>query len=191
MRLVRAVKAVLDRCLETLVIIVMGVLVLDVLWQVFTRLIAPVGRWLSSRDLGPLLRLLTGWIPVSPSTKTEELATFMLVWVALLGAAVALNRGAHLGIDYFVGKLPERARLVTEVFVFLCVALFSFFVMIVGGIDLVCSNLELGQLSPMLNVNMGYVYIAVPISGFFLTLYAGIGFVERLRKLSPIVGSGS
>lgn len=159
MSVLRMVKKVLDRSLETLVILVMAVLVLDVLWQVFTRLVL--------RD---------------PSIVTEELATFMLIWVALLGSAVALNRGAHLGIDYFVGKLPARARVGTEVIVFFCVAAFSFFVMVIGGIDLVASMLQLGQESPALRVRMGYVYLAVPISGFFLTLYAVLGLVERVAQ---------
>jgi TRAP-type C4-dicarboxylate transport system permease small subunit len=149
MRVLQMVKKVLDRSLEVLVMVVVAVLVLDVLWQVFTRLV---------------LR--------NPSTRTEELATFMLIWVVLLGAAVALGRGAHLGIDYFVGKLPVRARVFTEVIVFFCVAAFSFSVMVVGGIDLVTSMLVLG-----------HVYLAVPISGFFLTLYAIMGLVERLARL--------
>jgi TRAP-type C4-dicarboxylate transport system permease small subunit len=160
MSLLRTLKKTLDRSLEVLVMVVVAVLVLDVLWQVFTRFVLN-----------------------HPSTWTEELAVFMLIWVSLLGAAVALNRGAHLGIDYFVGKLPHRARLWTEVFVFFCIAGFSLFVMIIGGIDLVTSNLELGQESPALRVEMGYVYLAVPISGCFLTLYAAIGFVERLQEL--------
>jgi len=160
MRVLQMVKKVLDRSLEVLVMVVVAVLVLDVLWQVFTRLV---------------LR--------NPSTRTEELATFMLIWVVLLGAAVALGRGAHLGIDYFVGKLPVRARILTEVIVFSCVAAFSFSVMVVGGIDLVTSMLVLGQESPALRVKVGYVYLAVPISGFFLTLYAIMGLVERLARL--------
>ncbi len=163
-----ALKKILDRLLEGLVMVVMAVLVLDVLWQVFTRLVLK-----------------------NPSTWTEELAIFMLIWVSLLGAAVALGRGAHLGIDYFVGKFPARAKLTTEVFVFLSVATFSLLVMIVGGIDLVASNLDLGQESPALRVKMGYVYLAVPISGFFLTLYAMIGLLERLQKLSPTANSKS
>ena len=154
------VKKVLDRMLETLVMVVVAVLVLDVLLQVFTRFVLN-----------------------KPSSWTEELAVFMLIWVSLLAAAVALGRGAHLGIDYFVGKLPKRVRLATEVFVFFCVAAFSFLVMVLGGIDLVRSTLELGQPSPALNVQMGHVYLAVPISGFFLTLYAVIALVERLRTL--------
>jgi TRAP-type C4-dicarboxylate transport system permease small subunit len=156
----RTVKKVLDRTLEVLVMLVVAVLVLDVLWQVFTRLVLK-----------------------NPSTRTEELATFMLIWVSLLGAAVALNRGAHLGIDYFVSKLPVRTRIFTEAIVFFCVAAFALFVMVLGGIDLVSSMLELGQESPALRVKMGYVYLAVPISGAFLTLYAVVGLVERVRGL--------
>jgi len=167
MKFLQMVKKVLDRSLEVLVMVVVAVLVLDVLWQVFTRLVL--------RD---------------PSTVTEELATFMLIWVALLGAAVALGRGAHLGIDYFVGKLPARTKTFTEVIVFLCVAAFSFLVMIVGGIDLVASMLELGQESPALRVKVGYVYLAVPISGFFLTLYAVIGLVERIAQLRTAPARG-
>ncbi len=178
------VKKALDRLLEGLVMVVVAVLVLDVLLQVYTRLVAPVGRWLAAKDLGGLWKVLLWLIPESPSAWTEELAIFMLIWVSLLGAAVALGRGAHLGIDYFVGKLPERMRVATEMFVFFCVAAFSFLVMVVGGIDLVRSMLLLGQPSPALGVEMGHVYLAVPISGFFLTLYAVIGLLERLAAFA-------
>jgi len=160
MTVFKTIKKVLDRSLELLVIVVVGVLVVDVLWQVFSRFI---------------LR--------NPSTWTEELAVFMLIWVSLLGAAVALNRGAHLGIDYFVGKLAPRKRLCTEVFAFLCISVFSLTVMVIGGIDLVTSTLKLEQVSPALGIRVGYVYLAVPISGFFLVLYSAIGMFERLILL--------
>ena len=160
MKLFGAIKSWLDRLLEALVMLVVGVLVVDVLWQVVTRFILD-----------------------QPSTWTEELAIFMLIWVSLLGAAVALGRGSHLGIDYFVGKLPPKTRVATEVFVFLCVSLFSLLVMLIGGIQLVRANLVLGQTSPALGLKMGYVYLAVPISGFFLTLYALIGLAERIQEL--------
>ena len=156
----RLIKKILDRSLEILVMVVMAALVLDVSWQVFTRLVLK-----------------------NPSTGTEELAVFMVIWVALLGAAVALNRGAHLGIDYFVGKLSIRKRIYTEVFVFLCIAFFSLCVMVIGGISLVARTLELGQVSPAWNIKIGYVYLAIPISGFFLVLYSVIGFVERIVEL--------
>jgi len=153
----RLIKKISDRLLEFLVTAVAAVLVLDVLWQVFTRFILK-----------------------NPSKWTEELAVFMLIWISLLGAAVALNRGAHLGIDYFVGKLSAKKRLYTEIFAFFCVSMFSLTVMVFGGMGLVINTLKLGQVSPALGIKMGYVYFAVPISGFFLVFYAVIGLVERL-----------
>jgi TRAP-type C4-dicarboxylate transport system permease small subunit len=156
----KSVKNTLDRSLEILTSVTVAVLVIDVLWQVFTRLVLN-----------------------DPSSWTEELAIFLLIWVSLLGAAVALNRGAHLGIDYFVSKLPERARLYTEVLVFACISLFSICVMVAGGFSLVISTLELGQESPALGVKVGYVYLAIPISGLFLALYAIIAMLERLARL--------
>lgn len=156
----KTIKNILDRALEILVMVVMAALVIDVSWQVFTRLVLK-----------------------KPSTGTEELAVFMIIWVSLLGAAVALNRGAHLGIDYFVGKLPIRAKIYTEVFVFFCIALFSLCVMVIGGISLVARTLELGQISPVWGVKIGYVYLAIPISGCFLVFYSVIGLVERVVEL--------
>ncbi len=154
------IKKILDQSLEILVMIVVGVLVIDVIWQVFTR-----------------------YVLNDPSSWTEELAIFLLIWVALLGAAVALGRGAHLGIDYFVNKLGIKDRLFVEVFVFLCVAVFSFLVMIIGGIDLVKTTLYLHQTSPALGIDMGYVYLAVPVSGGFMVLYSLLELAARLSLL--------
>lgn len=156
----KQVKHILDTFLEVLVMISMAVLVIDVLWQVFTRFVLN-----------------------DPSSWTEELATFLLIWVALLGAAVALGRGAHLGIDFFVGKLPKRLRIQTELLVFGLVTLFSFSVMGYGGLTLVLQTLRLEQTSVALHIPMGYVYLAIPISGAFLVLYGFIGFFERLTHL--------
>ena len=150
-------KKILDSSLELLVTVAMTVLVLDVVWQVFTR-----------------------YILNDQSSWTEELATFLMIWVGLLGASVALNRGSHLGIDYFVGKLSARKKLYVEAVVFFCVGLFSLLVLMIGGIELVSNTLMRGQVSAALQIKMGYVYLALPISGFFLVLYSAEFFIERI-----------
>jgi TRAP-type C4-dicarboxylate transport system permease small subunit len=148
---------VLDLFLEGLVAIVMGVLVVDVTWQVFTR---------------HILKDASSW--------TEELATYLMIWVGLLGASVALRRGAHLGIDYFVAQLAPGSKTLIEVFAFLVIAVFSVLVLGIGGTALVRETLARGQASPALGVQMGYVYLALPISGFFLALYSVEFLIERL-----------
>jgi len=154
------IRRYLDRFLEGLVALVMGALVVDVTWQVITRFI---------------LR--------RPSSWTEELATFLLIWVGLLGSSVALERGAHLGIDFFVNRMKPRNRLITEIIVFATVAIFSTTVLGIGGLDLVRVTLSTNQVSPALSIKMGYVYLALPISGFFLTLYSVEYLVRRIIML--------
>ena len=155
----------LEKILELLTALSMGVLVVDVTWQVITRFIIK-----------------------NPSNWTEELATFLMIWVGLLGSAVALNRGAHLGIDYFVGKLSLKKRLYTEVFVYFCIATFSIFVMLIGGFRLVTRTFMEGQVSPALNLPMGYVYLAVPIAGFFLALYSLEFLGETINRVTKSRG---
>jgi TRAP-type C4-dicarboxylate transport system permease small subunit len=153
------IKKALDKTLEFFTMLATVILVIDVTWQVATRFIIK-----------------------HPSSWTEELATYLMIWVGLLGAAVALNRGAHLGVDYFVRKFDRKIQAVLDAFVYVCAAFFAVSVMIIGGIALVKDTLALGQLSPAMEIKLGYVYLAVPISGFFITLYSIEFFVERVVK---------
>ena len=79
---IKRAKGVLDKTLELLTMVAVAVLVVDVVWQIFTRFVLN-----------------------NPSSWSEEFSTFLLMWVGLLGAAVAVNRTAHLGVDFFVLKL--------------------------------------------------------------------------------------
>lgn len=153
-------KRGLDRGLEVITAVSMGALVIDVTWQVITRFILN-----------------------NPSSWTEEIATYLMIWVGLLGAAVALHRKAHLGIDYFVGKLEEKKRLFTEVLVYVCVAAFSSTVLVVGGYQLVSETFQRGQTAPATGIELGYVYVAIPVSGFFITLYSLQFLVATISKL--------
>jgi TRAP-type C4-dicarboxylate transport system permease small subunit len=156
-------KRGLDRFLDVLTAISMGVLVVDVTWQVVTRFILK-----------------------NPSNWTEELATCLMIWVGLLGSAVALNRGAHLGIDYFVGKLPQKKRLFTEIFVYTCISAFSVSVLLIGGTRLVLITFMQGGILPALGILLGYVYLAVPIAGFFLSLYSIEFLIETIIKIKNL-----
>jgi TRAP-type C4-dicarboxylate transport system permease small subunit len=50
--------------------------------------------------------------------------------------------------------------------------------MIWGGWEVVSGTLATNQISPALGLKMGYVYLAVPISGLFVLLFAAEAFRE-------------
>lgn len=147
----------LNWALEKSVAMIVAALVLDVLWGVCTRfLLATPSRW------------------------TEEVATFLLMWVALLGAAVAFGRREHLGIDYFVHKLDPSARQLAEICVEIIVIAFAASCMVYGGYMLVSETLRAGQVTPALGIRMGYVYLAVPLSGVCIIVFC----LERIIHLT-------
>ena len=150
LKLLVKARAGLVKGLEWAVMLVTGILVLDVMWQIITRFV-----------LKP------------PSIWTEELARMLLIWVSLMGAALTFERKGHLGVDYFVGKLNAKAKKVAELAAALFVAVFSALVVFYGGILLVMSALSGGgQPSPALGIEWGHVYLALPISGFFIVLFS-------------------
>lgn len=160
LRLLIQLKERLVTALERLLIVLVAALVFVVLWQVASRFV---------------LR--------SPSSWTDELATLLIIWVAMVGASVAFIRNHHLGVDYFVGKLPPRARLITEIVVQVLVAVFAVAVLLLGGSKLVALTLMTGQVSPALGVKMGQVYLALPMSGAVILLVAIETTAEKFNAL--------
>ena len=155
-RTIVRIKQQLTWLLEQIVVLVVAALVLDVLWGVCSRFI-----------LG------------APSRWTEEVATFLLIWVALLGAAVAFSRDQHLGLDYFAKKLDADARLLLAIIAQILIVVFTGSAMVIGGYTLVSETLSAGQVTPALGIKMGYVYLAVPVSGIFIIVFC----LERIIDL--------
>jgi len=158
--LIARIRESLVRLLEWTVILLMASLVLDVIWQVATR-----------------------YLLKNPSSWTDELATLLIIWVALLGASVAFIRQGHLGVDFLTNKLRTRHREMAAVTVQVLVVFFAGQILIYGGIKLVSLTLLTQQVSPALGIKMGHVYLALPISGFFIALFALENIVTGLRRL--------
>lgn len=154
-------KKRIDKFLELALIFLMGANVVNVLWQVFTRFV---------------LR--------NPSSFTEELARYLLIWVGLLGASYAAGKKMHLAIDVVLQTLKNRKKIKVEIVIQVFIFLFSFFVMVVGGLRLVTITLTLNQISAALRIKLGYVYMALPLSGLLIMFYASAFIIERFQALS-------
>ena len=139
----------IDTFLGTLVTIFMGVLVLNVLWQVASRFI--VGH---------------------PSSFTDELAGYLLIWVGLLGAAYATGQKQHLAIDLISKKLTEEKNKRLQTFINILITGFALIVLVIGGSNLVYITFHLNQISSALQIPVGFVYLVLPISGIFIMYYA-------------------
>lgn len=184
-RFILLFRNALMKLLEIAVIILMAALVIDVLWGVISRssgaMVAALGR-----------RGIEAWsfLPRGQGKWTEELAIYLLIWVSLLGASVAYASRAHLGVDYLVSKLEPRAAGLMEILVNLVVAFFVTAAFIWGGFVLVGQTLDANQLSPTLGMKVGYVYLAVPISGIFILIFAIESTIEIITGKRIVFQTG-
>ena len=154
--MIKKSRVALCRVLEAVLIAAVFVLVLDVLWGVFTR-----------------------YAMGSQADWTEELARFLLIWISLLGGAVAFGEKAHLGVDYFVGLFDTSTQKLLAIFAQLVVLFFATSIFVIGGSAVVIDTLRMEQLTPALGIGQGYVYLALPIAGVFMIIFT----VERIIEL--------
>ncbi len=138
-----------DHSLRGVLVVLMAGLALNVIWQVTSRYL-----------LG------------DPSSFTEELARFLLLWIGLLGGCYAYRTNSHLGLDLVTKSLAQRPHRIVRNAVLAVTALFALVVLAYGGGRLVWLTLELKQTSPSLGIPMGYVYGALPLSGVLIAFYS-------------------
>ena len=154
-------KTTIDRALGWVLVVLMSLLVVDVLWQVFSR-----------------------YVLNSPSSFTEELARFLLIWVGLLGASYAAGQRMHLAVDILPNRLEGKSRHYLGLFILACTVLFAMTVMVYGGIRLVWVTLFLGQTAAALQMPLGYIYLVLPLSGLLIAFYAVLHMTDELRSMA-------
>ena len=138
-----------NRFLEQFLVIIFALLVLDVLFQVFSR-----------------------YMLDASFTWTEEFARFSLIWLTILGAAYLSGKREHLSMDFLYQKFSKNNKRKVSILIEILIFLFALIVMVIGGFNLVYTTLHLEQLSGTLRIPLGYVYAIMPFSGLLIMCFS-------------------
>jgi TRAP-type C4-dicarboxylate transport system permease small subunit len=137
-------------------VILLMVMVIIIFSQVFTRFVLDFSiRW------------------------SEELARYLMIWMVYLAGCTALRKGQLIGINFFIERFPRKYLIYIEILT-ACMIVFFLTVMTVYGAKLVKFGLVRQQLSPALQIPMGWIYLAIPISGCIMILFTVCDLVLRL-----------
>lgn len=99
---------------------------------------------------------------------SEELATYVFIWLTFLGAGIAFKERSHPVLTVLTDRLPARAARFVEVFGLTCTVLFLGFLLVRG------SSLTMAvatQQSQLLQIPMWCVYVALPIAAAVTLLH--------------------
>ncbi len=154
---IEKLKKPIDWFIATFSVSMMVLLVICVVWQVFSR-----------------------YVLNSPSTMTDEIARFSMIWVGLLGAAYTVGLQKHLSIDLLTLNLTGIKRRISNIVINLCICGFSAGVMIWGGYTLLAKVYESGQVSPAMQIPMAYIYVVLPLSGIIMVYYSLLFIIDAI-----------
>lgn len=154
-------RKIIDKIIEVMCTAIMGYMVLAVCWQVITRFVLK-----------------------NPSTVTEEILRYLLVWTTMVGGAYAYGRRKHLSINMLAKKLPPRGQKILDIFVQAVVIAFCVVVMIIGDLRLVETTFN--QISSALHLPMPYVYASILVGGVLIIFYAIIFIFEDIKAMREL-----
>ena len=120
-----------------------------------------------------------------PLIWTDELARFLMVWLAVAGWIIASRKRLHVRIRFFQDLLPARGHRGVELAIQLAMALFG--ALILGyGVGLVTKNLDLEATT--LPISMAWMYVPLLPAGAVTLAQAIREFVAALSLRPPLAG---
>ncbi len=144
------------RLLQVLLTLLMGLLMVPVTMQIFSRYIGLIPRYI--------------W--------TEEIASFCFIWIILIGAMIAVRDGSHFAVDLLPNPKTKRGEAVGRMFVDFIIFLVAL-IFIVWGWPLV--QFGLLQSSEIAELPMITIYIAWPLAGVTWILFLGEKLADNIK----------
>ena len=99
---------------------------------------------------------------------TEELAKFIFIWIVMLGSMIAVWEGTHFDVRVMSDARSPLGKLLQNGFVLIMVCIFAL-LFARYGIDY--AKFGSIQTSVMMQINMLWIYITVPLAGFVWALF--------------------
>lgn len=122
------------------------------------------------------LAVLNRFLIQLPMSWSEEVARYLMIWAAFVGASLGVKNSVHISVDALVHAIPPAAqRMVTQLGNVVSFAFCAWFFYI--GAEFIGRLMDAGQLSPALRMPIYYAYAAVPCGFALMSVRYLINFV--------------
>jgi TRAP-type transport system small permease protein len=98
----------------------------------------------------------------------EEFTQIQMIWVAYLGAGLALREGRHVAVDMLQDLFPSSLRKAIRGFIALAIALFLITLFVLG---LQIAEFTWEQETPAMGLPAGLPYLGIPIGAAAMLLH--------------------
>lgn len=144
----------LNKIIEIFCIVLMAFMTILVTWQVITR-----------------------YVFNDPSAVTEQLCQYLFIWLVLFGSAYIFGKREHMQITFIKEKLPNKLGKICDLLQETIIFIFTFGVLVIGGY--LSAVKQMVQFDAALQIPIGIVYAAIPLSGVFILFYS----IYNIKKI--------
>jgi TRAP-type C4-dicarboxylate transport system permease small subunit len=152
-----------------------------------------VGRFLETFSMG--LRILLGGLMASLAIPvgmqvisrytgliptylwTEELATFIFVWIVMIGSMLAVWDGTHFDVVITQDAETPLAALIQKGVVHVTILIFA---LLFAWYGIEYARVGAIQSSVMMRANLLWIYVSVPLAGVVWAVFAGYRLYEAI-----------
>ncbi|WP_339230498.1 TRAP transporter small permease [Oceanobacillus sp. FSL K6-2867] len=145
MKVLRLIKLILDRLLLVVSLVLLAVMIVIIIYQVFSR---------------QILSSTPSW--------SEELSRVLFVWVSFLGIAYGFKEKLHIALGLVVNMMPSKVQDVFDYFAKVLVIFLGVIMMYYGWNF---TTLMGNNIMPGTGLPSSMLYLSIPIAGFYVTLY--------------------
>lgn len=147
MKTLNSVKFVIDKIIEVISTVILGIMSVLVVYQVVTR-----------------------YVFNAPSAISEILSQYLFVWMIMFGSAYVYGSREHLTIDILKDKFNPKTNMIVEIAANVTLFVFIVLVCVWGGYIYTVKSAP--QVDAQLGVSKAILYSALPITGVVTLFYS-------------------
>ena len=114
-----------------------------------------------------------------PLQWAEELSIALFIWFIFIGMSSSMKRNGHVGVDYFLNKLPRPLKIAGEIIAAAAIYFSLIYVFIYLGYQL--ADQARDKITPILGISYHTIDMAVPLGGALTLIHFTINLIGKHR----------
>lgn len=115
----------------------------------------------------------------NPITWTEEVSLALFIWLTFIGISSGIKHNSHVGIDYFVRKMPDKIRHYIQVARLVVIFAATILVFVYWGAAFAIHGVA--KVTPVLGISYTFINLAVPLGSLLAVFHLLKVFLKRDR----------
>lgn len=127
------------------------------------------------------LQVVFRYVFHNPLVWSEEVARYSLIWMTMIGAAVATRQGQHLLIDSIVSRFSEASR---QRIALALQAISVAFCLLMTWLSTEISQMAWKAISPATKIPMGAIYASMPLGFLCMAIFTIEGICKTISDMT-------